>query len=189
MKNYLSKLVLLFLIISCSDEEFKNKDKKVNLEQLKSTKDVFEAGLKLMAMPTGLHDLEVNDDNQKTLFISVHGNSSRGYEWIYPLQIINNELNLITFFRWDDSSCVHPSVKLLDDLIQDKLNNNKNIQKVVLFGHSYGGLLTASFMEQWTGELPLEVHTIAAPLKGLGSLSFVCNYRAPKQVPKKSSLF
>ena len=189
MKNYLLKLVLLFLIISCSDEEYINKFKKVNLEQLKSTQDVFDAGLKLMAMPNGLHDLEISDDNQKTLFISVHGNSSRGYELIYPLQVINNEINLITFFRWDDSSCVNPSVKSLDDLIRDKLSKNKNIQKVILFGHSYGGLLVASFMEQWTGDLPLEVHTIAAPLKGLGSLSAVCNYRAPEQVPKKSSLF
>ena len=189
MKNYLLKLVLLFLIISCSDEEFINKHKKVNLEQLKSTLVVFVAGLKLMGMRNGLLDFEISDDNQKTLFISVHGNSSRGYEWIYPLQVINNEINLITFFRWDDSSCVNPSVKSLDDLIRDKLSKNKNIQKVILFGHSYGGLLVTSFMEQWTGDLPLEVHTIAAPLKGLGSLSAVCNYRAPEQVPKKSSLF
>jgi len=189
MKNILFKLILLLLIISCSDEGLINKDKKVNLEQLKSINDVFEAGLKLMAMPNGLHDLEGKDDNQKTLFISVHGNNSRGYEWIYPLQVINTDINLITFFRWDDSSCVNPSVNSLDVLIQDKLRNNKNIQKIILFGHSYGGLLVASFMEQWTGELPLEVHTIAAPLKGLGSLSVVCNYRAPEQVPKKSSLF
>ena len=189
MKNILFKLILLLLIISCSDEGLINKDKKVNLEQLKSINNVFEAGLKLMAMPNGLHDLEGKDDNQKTLFISVHGNSSRGYEWIYPLQVINTDITLTTFFRWDDSSCVNPSVNSLDDLIQDKLRNNKNIQKIILFGHSYGGLLVASFMEQWTGELPLEVHTIAAPLKGLGSLSVVCNYRAPEQIPKKSSLF
>ena len=50
MKNYLLKLVLLFLIISCSDEEFINKHKKVNLEQLKSTQDVFDAGLKFRSM-------------------------------------------------------------------------------------------------------------------------------------------
>ena len=189
MKNNLFKLVLLFLFVSCSDKVSVDKDKEINLEQLESINDVFEAGLRLMAMPNGLHDLEVKDDKQKTLFISVHGNSSRGYEWIYPLQVINTETNLITFFRWDDSACVNPSVNFLDDLIQDKLRNHKNIQKVILFGHSYGGLLVASFMGQWTGELPLEVHTIAAPLKGLGSLSVVCNYKAPEQVPKKSSLF
>ena len=44
-------------------------------------------------------------------------------------------------------------------------------------------------MEQWRGELPLEVHTIAAPLRGLGSLSPNCNYKTPTQIPKKSSLF
>ena len=189
MKNNLFKLFLLLLFVSCSDKGSVDKDIEINLEQLESTNDVFKAGLKLMAMPNGLHDLEVKDDKQKTLFISVHGNSSRGYEWIYPLQVINTETNLITFFRWDDSACVNPSVNFLDDLIQDKLRNHKNIQKVILFGHSYGGLLVASFMGQWTGELPLEVHTIAAPLKGLGSLSVVCNYKAPEQVPKKSSLF
>ena len=189
MNKFLFNLIFLFLFISCSGDTILEDDKQLNLNQLKSIDNVFDAGLKLMAMPNGLHDLEISDDNQKTLFISVHGNSSRGYEWIYPLQVINNEINLITFFRWDDSSCVNPSVKSLDDLIRDKLSNNKNIQKVILFGHSYGGLLVASFMEQWTGDLPLEVHTIAAPLKGLGSLSAVCNYRAPEQVPKKSSLF
>ena len=42
MKNILFKLVLLILIISCSDDGFINKDKEINLEQLKSTNDVFE---------------------------------------------------------------------------------------------------------------------------------------------------
>ena len=37
--------------------------------------------------------------------------------------------------------------------------------------------------------LPIEIHTIAAPLKGLGSRSLLCKYKTPVQVPKKSSLF
>ncbi|MFL2745362.1 MAG: alpha/beta hydrolase [Gammaproteobacteria bacterium] len=189
MKINLFKLSLFFLAISCSDDRSINKHNEVNIDLLKSTNDVFEAGLKLMAMPNGLHELELNDNNQDTLVVSVHGNNSRGYEWVYPLEVIDTDTNLITFFRWDDNSCVNPSVSLLNEFIQDKLKNNKNIQNVVLFGHSYGGLLVVSFMEQWTGELPLEVHTIAAPLRGLGSLSLNCNYKTPTQIPKKSSLF
>ena len=189
MKDKFFNLIILTLFISCSDDIILNEGKQLNLNQLKSINNVFEAGLKLMAMPNGLHELEFNDINQKTLVVSVHGNSSRGYEWIYPLQVLNKETNLITFFRWDDNSCIDTSIKLLNELIQEKLRKNNNIQNVILFGHSYGGLLIASFMEQWTGELPIEVHTIAAPLKGIGSLAVVCNYRAPKQVPKKASLF
>ena len=189
MNKFLFNLIFLFLFISCSGDTILEDDKQLNLNQLKSIDNVFEAGLKLMAMPNGLHELELIDNKQKTLVISVHGNNSRGYEWIYPLQVINSETNLITFFRWDDNSCVNPSINILNELIQEKLKENKNIQNVILFGHSYGGLLVASFMEEWTGELPIEIHTIAAPLKGLGSLSLICNYKTPVQVPKKSSLF
>lgn len=188
MKKYLFYLVIIFLFINCSDEKF-DESKQLTLDQLKLNNDVFDAGLKLMSMPIGLHKLELHHSNQKTLVIMVHGNGSRGYEWVYPIQVIDKETNLITFFRWDDNSCVNPSINLLNELIKEKLKKNKNIQNVILFGHSYGGLLVASFMEEWTGELPIEVHTIAAPLNGLGSLSLICNYKTPAQVPKNSSLF
>ena len=154
MKNYFLVLFLLLQIMSCSDEVYSEDGKQLNLDQFKITNNVFEIGLKLMAMPNGLHELELIDSKQKTLVISVHGNNSRGYEWIYPLQVINSETNLITFFRWDDNSCVNPSINILNELIQEKLKENKNIQNVILFGHSYGGLLVASFMEEWIGELP-----------------------------------
>jgi hypothetical protein len=189
MKNNLILLVLLFLTVGCSHEESQEISKEVNLDIFKSTNDVFEAGSKLMAMSNGLHELELNDNSQDTLVISVHGRGSRGYEWIYPLQAINTDDNLVTFFRWDDNSCIDPSVNLLYDLIQRKLNSHRNIKNVTLLGHSYGGLLVASFMEQWVTELPLEIHTIAAPLKGTGSLSLMCNYRTPKEVNKKTSLY
>ena len=188
MKKNLFYLVIIFLFINCSDEKF-DEDKQLTLDQLKLNNDVFDAGLKLMSMPVGLHKLELKHRNQETLVILVHGNSSRGYEWVYPMQVIDNETNLITFFRWDDNSCINPSINLLNELIQEKLKKNKNIQNLILFGHSYGGLLVASFMDEWTGELPIEVHTIAAPLKGLGNLSLICNYKTPFQVPKNSSLF
>ena len=189
MKKNLLLLVLLFLIIGCSYEESTENDKGVNIDILKSSDNVFEAGSKLMALSIGLHELETSDKSQETLVISVHGNSSRGYEWIYPLQAIDTEDNLITFFRWDDSSCIKPSIQILNDLIKKKLRIHKNIKNIILFGHSYGGLLVVNFMEQWKSELPLEIHTIAAPLQGIGSLSRLCNYRTPKVVQKKATLY
>ena len=89
MKNNLILLVLLFLTVGCSYEESQEISKEVNLDIFKSTNDVFEAGSKLMAMSNGLHELELNDNSQDTLVISVHGRGSRGYEWIYPLQAVS----------------------------------------------------------------------------------------------------
>ena len=85
MNKFLFNLIFLFLFISCSGDAIVEGDKRLNLNQLKSIDNVFEAGLKLMAMPNGLHELELIDNKQKTLVISVHGNNSRGYEWVYPL--------------------------------------------------------------------------------------------------------
>ncbi len=194
MKEFLTtriRVLILFIITlfnSCSDEESLNQD-KINLELLNSLNDVFDSGKKLMAMTNGLNELELHNGNQEILFIAVHGKGSRGYEWIYPLNVINDENNLISFFRWNDNSCINSSIKLLDDSIKDRLKKYKNIEKVILFGHSYGGLLTASFMDQWTGEIPLEVHSIASPLKGLDSISFFCEYKIPKKVPTKSTFY
>ena len=189
MKNYFLVLFLLLQIMSCSDEVYSEDGKQLNLDQFKITNNVFEIGLKLIEMPNGLHELEIYDNSQDTLVVAVHGNNSRGYEWVYPLQAMNAEKNLITFFRWDDKTCIAPSVFILDDLIQKKISEHKNIRKIIIYGHSYGGLLSAVFMDQWRGELPLEVHTIASPLKGINALTKNCNYKTPQRVPDKATLY
>ena len=189
MKNYFLVLFLLLQIMSCSDEVYSEDGKQFNLDQFKITNNVFEIGLKLITMPNGLHELEIYDNSQDTLVVAVHGNNSRGYEWVYPLQAMNAEKNLITFFRWDDKTCIAPSVFILDDLIQKKISEHKNIRKIIIYGHSYGGLLSAVFMDQWRGELPLEVHTIASPLKGINALTKKCNYKTPQRVPDKATMY
>lgn len=46
-------------------------------------------------------------------------------------------------------------------------------------GHSYGGVLVSSLVETWEHPLPIEIHTIAAPLGGFMLLNTVCDYRPP----------
>ena len=36
-----------------------------------------------------------------------------------------------------------------------------------VLGHSLGGVVTSLFAESWTGDLPISVHSIAAPLTGM----------------------
>ena len=106
-------LVILFFIfvIGCSET------KVVSLDYFIEENDVFESGESLMNLSFGLHLLEESNLNQNTLLVSVHGSASRGYEWIYPLQTLNNEKNLVSFFRWNDNACPGPSIISLLEFI------------------------------------------------------------------------
>ena len=141
-----------------------------------------------MSLSFGLHLLEEDNLDQSTLLVSVQGSASRGYEWIYPLQALNNEKNLVSFFRWNDNACPGPSIISLLELIKDKLNQNPYLNRVELIGHSYGGVLVTDFLKFWDIEVPLQIHSVAAPLKGLGASSSLCNYQPPASVEEGTSL-
>jgi hypothetical protein len=175
-------LLIIFLLVSCSESE------EVSLKEFKLKGDVFDSGKRLMSLPYGLHTLEENNPMQKTLIIGVHGSNSRGYEWIYPLSSLDNSDKLIAFFRWDDSSCPGPGIQSLSQNLRDLLVEKQNIKKIILLGHSYGGILVTSFMKDWKEKLPLEIHAIAAPLKGMGPISSMCGYKSPRAILDNTSL-
>ena len=181
MRNILY-LFMIFLFVSCSESE------EVSLKEFKITGDVFDSGKRLMSLPYGLHTLEENNTMEKTLIIGVHGSNSRGYEWIYPLSSLDNSDKLVAFFRWDDSSCPGPGIQSLSQNLSDLLVEKPNIKKIILLGHSYGGILVTSFMQNWKGKLPLEIHAIAAPLKGMGPVSSMCGYEPPRATQGNTSL-
>ena len=181
MRNILY-LFMIFLLVSCSESE------EVSLKEFKLTGDVFDSGERLMSLPYGLHTLEENNTMEKTLIIGVHGSNSRGYEWIYPLSSLDSSDKLVAFFRWDDSSCPGPSIQTLSQNLSDFLVKKQNIKKIILLGHSYGGILVTSFMQDWKEKLPLEIHAIAAPLKGMGLVSSMCGYEPPSSIQDNTSL-
>ena len=181
MRNILY-LFMIFLLVSCSESE------EVSLKEFKITGDVFDSGKRLMSLPYGLHTLEENNTMEKTLIIGVHGSNSRGYEWIYPLSSLDNSDKLVAFFRWDDSTCPGPGIQSLSQNLSDLLVEKPNIKKIILLGHSYGGILVTSFMQNWKGKLPLEIHAIAAPLKGMGPVSSMCGYEPPRATQGNTSL-
>ena len=174
--NKIAFLISLCLFVSCGEQ------KVASLNDFAADDDVFKSGKSLIALSYGLHDLEQATLDQQTLLIGVHGSNSRGYEWVYPLATLNNEANLVSFFRWNDDACPGPSMTSLYALIDAKFEENPNFEKVVLLGHSYGGLLVASFTDKWDKEITLEAHSIAAPLKGMGSLNNACDYQIPLSI-------
>ena len=176
-------LAIFFILFSCGE------NKEVNLKEFSLADDVFESGKDLMSLPFGLHELENVGSLQETLIIAVHGSNSRGYEWIYPLISLNDSDNLMAFFRWDDGSCPDPSIRSLYQEIDRQLLQSENIKNIILLGNSYGGILVTSFMKEWQYSIPLEIHSIAAPLKGMGPISAMCGYEAPKIVKSNTSLY
>ena len=174
--NKIAFLISLCLFVSCSEQ------KVASLNNFATDDDVFKSGKSLIALSYGLHDLEQATLDQQTLLIGVHGSNSRGYEWVYPLATLNNEANLVSFFRWNDDACPGPSMTSLYALIDAKFEENPNFEKVVLLGHSYGGLLVAVLSDKWDKEIMLEAHSIASPLKGMSSLNNACDYQIPSSI-------
>ena len=167
----------------------------ISLKEL-DLKEVFSSGRSLISLDNGLHYLEEESEMQNTLFIGVHGSDSEGYEWVYPLITLDNKQNLVSFFRYNDNLCPNRAYAILFSEINSVLDQNKNIDQVVLMGHSYGAMIIAMFSETWINEIPLTLHAVAGPLTGpipsdfrLGLFNKICNYSAPKFVRDNVTLF
>jgi hypothetical protein len=86
------------------------------LQELDAGAGVKVSGERLMALPEGLHPLEANASGTE-LLIGVHGMGSRGYEWVYPLQTLDDEQSQVWFFRWNDEGCPGPTATRLSDAV------------------------------------------------------------------------
>ena len=183
MKLNRSFILALCLLFSC------NESKEIDIKDFFSLEgDVFLLGEYLTNLSFGLHDIEISSSAESTLLIGIHGSNSEGYEWVYPLQTLNNDTNVVSFFRWDDGSCPDPSIDILLNSIKNRLDQSPNLNKVIIIGHSYGGILVTILSEVWDIDVPLHIHSVAGPLKGMGILSSVCNYQPPSSLGAGISL-
>ena len=98
----------------------------LNLYELDPNKEYLKSGQKLMDLDFGLHDLEANSIG-KEILISIHGRDSRGFEWIYPLQTIDNEVTKTYFFRWDTTKCPQKTIPIL----MKEISAMKDIKKII----------------------------------------------------------
>lgn len=164
-------------------------ESSVVLTDLDPNEGVMESGSKLMALPLGLHRLELDTDSSSHILVGVHGFGSRGYEWVYPLQTIDDEESIAMFFRWDFNKCPHKSAKLLADALEKLFGEQEDYDKITIVGHSMGGVLVATMVEQWKLKIPADFHVIAAPLGGVNRLVKECGAILPKQIPPSVRLF
>ena len=159
------------------------------LTSLNPISDSRDAGKKLMNLTYGLNLLETKNKKEDTILVGVHGGNSRGYEWVYPLRTMDTENILSYFFRWDDKNCAEPSAMILAKELQELIKENPSIKKIIIIGHSYGGLLVSWFTENWLSSLPMDIHAIASPLAGIKIVNDMCQYEPPKSIKKNISFF
>ena len=144
----------------------------LHLYELDPNKEYLKSGQKLMDLGFGLHDLEANQIG-KEILISIHGRDSRGFEWIYPLQTIDNEVTKTYFFRWDTTKCPQKTIPIL----MEEISRMKDIKKITILGHSYGGILSSLLLNKIEA-IETDIHVIAAPL-GSSDLKKYCGYKHP----------
>ena len=154
----------------------------LNLYELDPNKEYLKSGQKLMDLDFGLHDLEVNQTGKEVL-IAIHGGDSRGFEWIYPLQTIDNVVTKTYFFRWDTTKCPQKTIPIL----VKEILAMKDIEKITILGHSYGGALSSLLLNE-IETIETDIHVIAAPLAS-SDLKKYCEYIHPTSKNKNVSYY
>ena len=96
--------------------------------------------------------------------MAVHGYGSEGYEWVYPLKLMAESMKQTYYYRWDWRACPKRASGDLLIALKNLLKGNLEIKHIILFGHSYGGVITANLIDDRVGSM--EIHSIAAPLSG-----------------------
>tara|TARA_S200000501_G_scaffold124679_1_gene117697 strand:- start:105 stop:827 length:723 start_codon:yes stop_codon:yes gene_type:complete len=185
MKQIFYTLAATFFLIGCNNAP----QPPIQLNDLSDEISVKTLGKRLIDLPFGLNALELSEDEAQEVFIAVHGGSSEGYEWIYPIKIIDTKQKHMYFYRWPDNGCFQSSAEELASEINNLLSQNSSYKKVTLMGHSYGGLLVAHVLKHWNAHTPVEVHVVASPLLGMSMLTKICGYEPITILPKNSSLF
>ncbi len=161
----------------------------IQLNDLSDEISVKTLGKRLIDLPFGLNALELSEDEAQEVFIAVHGGSSEGYEWIYPIKTIDTKQKHMHFYRWPANGCFQSSAEELASEINNLLSQSSSYKKVTLMGHSYGGILVANILKHWNAATPIEVHVVASPLLGMPMLTKICGYEPITILPKNSSLF
>jgi len=126
-----------------------------------------------MEQPLGVIELRNGEQyNDSILVVAVHGYDSRGYEWITGLKNLASYYGSIFFFRYDWELCPDQIATELATEIK-KIEKHGRYKKLVIFGHSYGGMVV-TFAAAELGKLKADIHVIAAPLSGFPKLLDEC---------------
>jgi len=138
----------------------------ISLADLPLGDEVFDAGAILIRLDPGLTPIVAppGATEASTAIITVHGLGSEGYEWVYPLHQYLDAGIATYFYRWDWSQCPGPASQQLAAVLLRLLDERPQLDRLIVVGHSYGGVVVANLATSWDAAVPLEAHVVAAPL-------------------------
>ncbi len=175
-------LSILTLLVACAGTGSESASRKsgvenqyiqIDVELFGEGTEIRNAGNLLMDNPEGLVQIsKAGEANDSVLVAVVHGYESQGYEWITGLKNLVDHYGSVFFFRFDWTRCPD---EIALDLVSEILATQKTggFGKIILFGHSYGGMVVTLAASQ-LGKQNAEIHVIAAPLSGFPKLLDDC---------------
>lgn len=173
MKKFLL-FIIITLLTSCSSNPADN-NKFLLIADLPAGEQIKKSGKKLINQPYGFTKIIAESAKIKdALIIAVHGYDSRGYEWITSINQLAENYNNTYFYRYDWETCPDSLGRDLADSIVTLIQNKSYLNKIIIFGHSYGGLVVTYLASNLDLKIPVEIHTIAAPLAGYQRIMDKC---------------
>lgn len=174
MKRFL--LFFIIILVSSCSTNLSNKDNFIFTSDLPAGEHVKESGKVLINQPYGFTEIIAESAKIKdTLIIAVHGYDSRGYEWITSIISLADKYNNTYFYRYDWDICPDSVGRDLADSLAILIQSKSNLNKIIIFGHSYGGLVITYLASNLDLKIPIEIHTIAAPLAGYPRIMDKCD--------------
>ncbi len=170
-------LIFFFVlfIVGCSDSYNKN----ISLDDLNTNLQEYEEIL--INRDIGFHRIKGLDELDSSFGVIVlHGYyplgwSSKGYEWVEPLRTLSKQKVPVWLYRYDWTACYKNSVDSLYTHLDKFVNEKDYLDSLWIIGHSFGGLVASLFSEKWDKDLPVTVHSIAAPLQKLSRSKSGCD--------------
>ncbi len=169
--------IIIILIWACSSNS-SNKNSFLLTSDLLVGEYVKESGKRLISQPFGF--TKIIADSAKiddVLIITVHGYESVGYEWVSSLINLADEYNNTYFYRYDWNMCPDILGENLADSLVTLIQGESQLKKIVIFGHSYGGLVGTYLASELEIDIPIEINTIASPLAGYPRIMDKCDLK------------
>jgi len=161
---------LMSLNLSCESP----KGPPPTLEELHTDSRLKQSAKRLIHIPLGLHRLTPATHQSPKVIMAIHGYDSRGYEWVSSLHQFAESGAHVYWLRWDWNQCPQGGLADLQKALKQVHAQIPQLAEIEVFGHSYGGVISALLAQSRVGTLPLKVHAIASPLAGMGKLKTLC---------------
>ena len=159
----LSLMVTLLASYACSQTQDL---KSLSMDEINPA-EAKRSGAQLMRLKDGLHRLNADSktvQDARPRLVLVHGYGSRGYEWVYAAHRLAHH-GAVYFYRWNWDQCPQEAGAALLESIH-KLAELNPKRPIEVWGHSYGGVITAVAAARYRGSAPLTAQVIASPVAG-----------------------